>query len=170
MFRSPLAKPILSDSVLKCNTQPCPAYWKISEWGTCQCTGNNDTGFQKREIKCVQELGTGMVIQIPNGACLDDKPDGRQLCECVRSKQDTYKYRVNSIKHRGHHSKVAILNDDNSNNNNVPNRPDAIYRNKKTGVWLASEWIEQVNCGKRIFRTDWLNKFFCLTLVLFRLW
>lgn len=146
-----LAKPILSDSVLKCNTQPCPAYWKISEWSTCLCTGNNDTGFQKREIKCVQELGTGMVIQIPNGACLDDKPDGRQLCECIKNKQDTYKYRVspgglNSIKHRGHHSKIAILNDD---NNNLANRQE--YKNKKTGIWLTSEWIEQVASAAQFF-------------------
>ncbi|KAJ6649909.1 Thrombospondin type-1 domain-containing protein 4, partial [Pseudolycoriella hygida] len=147
-----LAKPILSDSVLKCNTQPCPAYWKISEWSSCQCTGYNDTGFQKREIKCVQELGTGMVIQIPVGACLDERPDGRQLCECPKNKQDTYKYRVspggfNSIKHRVHHSKIPILNDD---NNNVPSRPD--HRNRKSGVWLASEWIEQctTQCGEGI--------------------
>lgn len=136
---------------MKCNTQPCPAYWKISEWGTCQCAGNDETGFQKREIKCVQELGTGMVIQIPHGACLDDKPDGRQLCACPRSKQDTYKYRVspggsNSIKHRGHHSKIAILNDD--TNSNLPNRADAMFRNKKIGVWLTSEWIEQVRTMK----------------------
>lgn len=143
-----LAKPILSDSVLKCNTQPCPAYWKISEWSSCQCTGNNDTGFQKREIKCVQELGTGMVIQIPNGACLDDKPDGRQLCECIRNKHDTYKYRVHSIKHRGHHSKIAVLNDD--YNNNLTHRPDSIQKNKKSGVWLSSEWIEQVTQGKSV--------------------
>lgn len=144
-----LAKPILSDSVLRCNTQPCPAYWRISEWSTCQCSGNDDSGFQKREVKCVQELGTGMVIQIPNGACLDDRPDSRQSCECIRSKQDTYRYRVsqggslNSIKHRGHHSKIAILNDDN-NTNMIPNRVDAYQRNKKTGVWLTSEWMEQV--------------------------
>lgn len=149
-----LAKPILSDSVLKCNTQPCPAYWKISEWSTCQCTGNDETGFQKREIKCVQELGTGMVIQIPNGACLDDKPDGRQVCDCPRSKQDTYKYRVsqgglNSIKHRVHHSKNTILNDD---NNNIPNRPETNHRNKRSGVWLTSEWIEQVNGLRKYFR------------------
>lgn len=148
-----LPKPILSDSVLKCNTQPCPAYWKIAEWSSCQCIGNNETGFQKREIKCVQELGTGMVIQIPNGACLEDKPDGRQLCECP--KHDTYKYRVaqnglNSIKHRGHHSKVAILNDDNSNN--LTNRPDSIQKSKKSGVWLTSEWIEQVTQSNSLSR------------------
>lgn len=89
-----------------------------------------------------------MVIQIPNGACLDDRPDSRQPCECPRSKQDSYKYRVSpggptSIKHRVHPSKVAVLNDDTSNN--IPSQPDAIYRNKKAGVWLTSEWMEQVD-------------------------
>lgn len=94
-----------------------------------------------------------MVIQIPIGACLDDRPDGRQPCECPKSKHDSHKHRVSqggsSIKHRGHHSKGPILNDDNSNN--VQIQPDGIYRNKKAGVWLASEWTEQVNFRAIIF-------------------
>lgn len=37
-------KPTLEDSVLKCNTQPCPAYWRIDpdEWTACNCGKLNE--------------------------------------------------------------------------------------------------------------------------------
>lgn len=36
-----LKQPELHENMMKCNTQPCPAYWKILDWSECQCSTEN---------------------------------------------------------------------------------------------------------------------------------
>jgi hypothetical protein len=59
-----LNRPVLSDNLMKCNSQPCPAFWKISDWTDCKCGEFDERENQTREVKCVQELISGVVIQV----------------------------------------------------------------------------------------------------------
>lgn len=70
-----LNKPVVNESQLKCNTQPCPAYWKTSEWTECNCGAEDESSIQTRDIRCVQELTQDRIIQVHDGACLADSPD-----------------------------------------------------------------------------------------------
>ncbi|XP_052863931.1 thrombospondin type-1 domain-containing protein 4 [Anopheles cruzii] len=80
-----LQQPILNENVMRCNTQPCPAYWKLGDWNQCNCEEKYDEAvFRAREVKCVQELLSGIVIQVSNGACMDELPPSTERCECSR--------------------------------------------------------------------------------------
>lgn len=168
---SHLIKPILNENLMRCNTQPCPAYWKIDEWNDCNCGKHNEQIFQSRIIKCVQELGTGMVIQVNIGACLEDEPTFRQKCDCPKIKKHKHNHHdLNSIKNRingvGNGANVGGSNvggsiagdyDNISGNGNGATKPSvslignssiskrAHTDNKKNGIWLVSEWNQQVN-------------------------
>lgn len=77
---SNLKKPLLNDNLLRCNTQPCPAYWRSEEWGRCNC--KNFKGTSEREVRCVQELSSGIVIQVNKSNCFDEAPESSQPCHC----------------------------------------------------------------------------------------
>ncbi|XP_053663428.1 thrombospondin type-1 domain-containing protein 4 [Anopheles marshallii] len=80
-----LQQPVLNENLLRCNTQPCPAYWKLGEWEQCNCEEKYDEEvFRTREVKCVQELLSGIVIQVNNGACMEELPPSTERCECSR--------------------------------------------------------------------------------------
>ncbi|XP_050084758.1 thrombospondin type-1 domain-containing protein 4-like [Anopheles aquasalis] len=80
-----LQQPILNENLMRCNTQPCPAYWKLGEWSQCNCEEKYDeVVLRTREVKCVQELLSGIVIQVNSGACMDDVPSSTESCECSR--------------------------------------------------------------------------------------
>lgn len=72
-------RPLLNENLLKCNTQPCPAYWRIEDWNPCNCSSSKTTS---REVRCVQELSSGIVIQVNNSDCIEEKPTETQNCEC----------------------------------------------------------------------------------------
>jgi thrombospondin type-1 domain-containing protein 4 len=59
-----MKQPELNEQLLKCNTKPCPAYWKLAEWSECNCGNYDEEVFRTREVKCVQELTSGIVIQV----------------------------------------------------------------------------------------------------------
>lgn len=135
------AKPTLNENVLKCNTQPCPAYWKIDEWSACNCGLPNERDHQSREIKCVQELGSGIVIQIHEGACTEKKPETRQDCDCPKKQVGHYhNNHKRNHRERSHHPAAITL----IGNSTIGKRVHKMHENKKAGVWLSSEWNNQV--------------------------
>lgn len=144
---SHLTKPLINENLIRCNTQPCPAYWKLSDWGPCKCTTDKQENFKKREIKCVQELGTGMVIQVPFVACSEEKPKNMEQCDCPKSENNYQSYFekenhntvTNSIKNRPYIRRTSTI----YGNNTISKRAHPAD-NKNIGVWLASNWNEKV--------------------------
>jgi len=173
-----LKQPTLNENLMRCNTQPCPAYWKLADWSECSCGNYNEEVFQQREAKCVQELGTGMVIQVNNAACMDDMPATRQKCECMKQMKtpqlEVYKHK-NPNNHHHHHQSNGVPHSDMSavrhnihgigrhHQNNQIAATGVIYSNsthnkraysdnKRTGTWLTSEWNEACSssCGSGV--------------------
>lgn len=134
---------------MKCNTQACPGYWKVSNWTTCNCLELREIEYQKREIKCVQELSTGIIMQVPDAAC-DIAPLSLQACECktTDNRQKTNKF--HSIKHRPHKATHSTSILDNTNAHKSNHMIDA--HPKRSGVWLASSWNEHCSttCGEGV--------------------
>lgn len=105
-----LQQPVLNENLLRCNTQPCPAYWKLGDWDQCNCEEKYDEEvFRTREVKCVQELLSGIVIQVNNGACMDELPPSTERCECSRVVKPTPprtekpRYRPTESQHQHEH-------------------------------------------------------------------
>ncbi|XP_053694412.1 thrombospondin type-1 domain-containing protein 4 [Sabethes cyaneus] len=161
-----LTQPSVNENVLRCNTQPCPAYWKLSEWSDCNCDerqGDNEV-FKNREVKCVQELISGIVIQVSSGACLEEQPPSAEQCECIKHHKplsvETNKHRPTVINHHhshhhNHHSSVHSTQNDmqTTNGHNRQNldssRVNQKVEPKKTGTWLTADWSERCSaaCG-----------------------
>lgn len=155
-----LQQPLLNEQLLKCNQQPCPAFWKIGEYSECNCDDNNDENYQIREIKCVQELGTGMIISVNSGACHEDIPIAKRECDCPKYMKtpqlEVYKHTKPHSHHHNqhHHHTPSEINQIRQNihavsKNNITKRPQHNETNKKNGIWLVSEWGEEcpVDCG-----------------------
>lgn len=144
-------KPVLNENVLRCNTQPCPAYWKIEEWSACNCGLPNEHEHQTREIKCVQELASGVVIQVVEAACLDDQPPIRQNCVCPKA--------PNNLSHHQHHTKRNHHNHQHTKGsfrapvtligNSTIGKRVHVTENKNAGSWLSAEWGDEcpTKCG-----------------------
>lgn len=138
---------MVNESQLKCNSQPCPAYWKLSEWSECNCGADDELSIQTRDVRCVQKLTNDRIIQVHEGACIEDTPSVDQPCDCPTE---------TTQKPHHHHQKQPLT---------TPNRPFSIVRHpsrmhngtahrrpKKSGAWLTSEWMEQCSteCGTGI--------------------
>lgn len=137
-----LKQPVLNENLMKCNSQPCPAFWKITEWNSCNCGEYNEQSNQTREVKCVQELISGVVIQVNSGACIDDRPITVMQCDCAKPEKNS-KLETHKGKDR---PKTVLQNHSlNEQKNHGKNRTTTIRRNehnksKKGGSWLTSEW------------------------------
>lgn len=166
-------KPVLNENIMRCNTQPCPAEWKIGDWSSCQCGQWDEKDYQTREVKCMQELSTDLVLRVNEGSCLEEMPEKRQLCKCSSARRQE-KYKHHQHKHRKHDDEVDRddLNDQSSRHNkHHSHNHNHKHRNgnhkqqsltlignttlgkrvhlhvpdhKKAGFWLASDWNEQV--------------------------
>lgn len=137
-------KPVLSESVLRCNTQPCPAFWKFDEWTACNCGLPNEHEYQSRDVKCVQELGAGIVMQVIEAACLEEKPPTKQECACPKIHRSHHGHHVH---HKGaYRSPVTLIG------NSTIGRKFVHLENKRAGVWLTSDWNNRcsTNCGEGI--------------------
>lgn len=127
-----LKQPILNENQMKCNTQPCPAYWKLSEWTDCKCGDFNEEEWRSREVKCVQELVSGIVIQVNHAACAEDEPKEREKCNCqkkVRKPDAIMNSKPNSS------SDSAIIRNKNRKK---------VEEARKHGTWLMTQWSEEV--------------------------
>ncbi|XP_055923558.1 thrombospondin type-1 domain-containing protein 4 isoform X2 [Eupeodes corollae] len=136
-------KPVLNENLLRCNTQPCPAFWRLEEWGDCKC--QQGEGIRQREIGCVQELATGIVIQVNNVACLEEEPQTKKPCDCPKMSR-----RRNHHRHRLYNGR---LQNPLSGNLTVPNNQKVIVADKdKAGIWLFSDWNNHcsASCGPGI--------------------
>lgn len=129
-------KPVLNENLLRCNTQPCPAYWRLDEWGDCRC--HQGEGVREREVSCVQELASGIVIHVDSAACLDEEPQARKSCDCPKSRRRSHnRYRVS-----------------------VANSTHMRHRDK-SGVWLMSDWNQycSAECGSGVeYRTIFCDR------------
>lgn len=150
-----LPKPSLGENILRCNTQPCPAFWKIDDWSPCNCGKFNEQEHQTRSVECVQELGSGTVIQVNKGACLEQMPSTRNACKCKPPANSQTK----NEHHNNPHHKNRSINDKNHKHRSGGGnfKPPAtlvnssailkyphVAENKKSGVWLSSDWGQQV--------------------------
>lgn len=147
-----LPKPVINENIMRCNTQPCPAEWKIGEWSECDCGQWNEKDYQTRDVKCVQELSSDLVLRVNEGACLEEMPEKRQVCSCGSSRPEKYKHH----KHRKHEHGETQNQRQNGNGNQrqsmtlignttLSKRAHVhVVENKKAGIWLASDWNEMV--------------------------
>jgi thrombospondin type-1 domain-containing protein 4 len=128
-----MKKPIVNESLMKCNSQPCPAFWKLGEWSGCRCGEFDEKTNETREVKCVQELISGVVIQVNSGACIDDRPLSITQCECVKPTKPP--------KHEAHkHSRQSIIKNTQSDQKTNPKVRTKPPKSKRAGTWLISEW------------------------------
>ena len=157
---------------MRCNTQPCPAYWKISEWTDCQCENSVLEVLRTREVKCVQELMSGVVIQVSNGACMDDKPLSKEICDCPRPTEKpkpittiatttTTTTTTTStttmappIVHHHHHNHQSDMGGNGNrkvryHNTTIINTNQRLTDPKKNGIWLTADWNRRcsASCG-----------------------
>lgn len=106
------------------------------EWSTCDCGGEDEKLNKTREVKCVQELISGVVIQVNSGAC-DAKPIHSLPCECVvrttkaPPKVENYKKNPSVLQHTNTQSDQKI---------NGKQKPAKPLKHKKHGMWLTSDW------------------------------
>lgn len=137
-------KPVLNENILRCSMQPCPAYWKVDEWSACNCGLPNEHDHQTRDMKCVQELSSGVVIGVNEGACLEKKPESRLECNCPKQ-QATYLRGSHKGKDKGHHhshhhhAPITLIG------NSTIGKKAHHLEGRKPGVWLASDWSEKVS-------------------------
>ncbi|ALC39280.1 CG6232, partial [Drosophila busckii] len=129
-------KPVLNENLLHCNTQPCPAYWRLDEWSECRC--QHGEALRRRELSCVQELASGIVIHVDKAACMEEQPPSEKPCECPKTRR-----RNNSARYR--------MQDNRSGNGTHLQR----YKTAKLAgeaVWLMSDWNQYCSaaCGSGI--------------------
>ncbi|XP_055643965.1 A disintegrin and metalloproteinase with thrombospondin motifs 7 [Toxorhynchites rutilus septentrionalis] len=161
-----LTQPVLNENVLRCNTQPCPAYWKLSEWSECNCKSklNDEDVLKSREVKCVQELISGIVIQVNSGACMEEQPPAAEKCECAKHTKvpqpEPHKHKPSAVNHHHQHHhhishitqndmQMQIDSDRYGRQNLDSNRISQKVEAKKTGMWLTANWSERcsASCG-----------------------
>jgi hypothetical protein len=153
-------QPPINEADMRCNTQPCPAYWKISEWSECQCENSVLEVLRTREVKCVQELMSGVVIQVSNGACMDEKPLSKEVCNCPRATErptttSTTTTTTTTQAPPVVHSSQNHQNDGTGSrkvryhNTTIMNANQRLTEPKKNGIWLTADWNKRcsANCG-----------------------
>lgn len=131
-------KPVLNENILRCNTQPCPAYWRLEDWGDCNCAESE--GYRQREVRCVQELAAGIVIQVNNAACMEEEPQTKKRCDCPKV----------GVRRRGHRQRLHEARaSEYLVTNSSAQRRYSPYESDKGGVWLMSDWNQHcsVECG-----------------------
>ncbi|XP_016097777.1 A disintegrin and metalloproteinase with thrombospondin motifs 16 [Sinocyclocheilus grahami] len=67
-----------STGVTSCNTQPCPASWRVEGWGVC--SRSCGSGEQIRQVRCVQKTGPEQVDTVTDERCAQPPPSHRQTC------------------------------------------------------------------------------------------
>ncbi|XP_032595100.2 thrombospondin type-1 domain-containing protein 4-like isoform X1 [Drosophila grimshawi] len=138
-------KPVLNENLLHCNTQPCPAYWRHDEWGECRC--QHGESVRRRELSCVQELASSIVIHVDKAACMEEQPPSEKQCECPKSRRRNFsRYRM--------HPHVDSTNGTHLMRHRVP-------KTVGDAVWLMSEWNQYCSsaCGPGIqYRTIFCDR------------
>jgi thrombospondin type-1 domain-containing protein 4 len=139
-----LQKPTLNENLTKCNSQPCPAFWRLGDWSKCRCGESHEKLNQTREIKCVQELISGVVIQVNSGACIDERPVSLLPCACTKTTKTTLKNEINK------YNRLSSIVHQNTQNDQkaVSKGKSKAIKSKKSGIWLTSDWSTcSTECG-----------------------
>ncbi|EDX04551.1 thrombospondin type-1 domain-containing protein 4 isoform X1 [Drosophila simulans] len=139
-------KPVLNENLLHCNTQPCPAYWRLDDWGECRCSSSG--GLRRREVSCVQELASGLVIHVDKAACMEDQPPMQKQCECPKNR-------------RRNLSRYRLSGTSESSSNSSQVKRSKIDGSDATAIWLTSEWNQycSVTCGSGVeYRTVFCDR------------
>lgn len=131
-----MKKPVVNENLMKCNSQPCPAFWRLGDWSGCKCGEFDEKTNQTREVKCVQELISGVVIQVNSGACIDDRPTNVMMCNCEKPLKTSKHSRQQQQQHVPNSIINSHQNDQKINGKTRTKAP----KNKKSGSWLTSEW------------------------------
>lgn len=66
--------------VIRCNLKPCPAEWKVGEWGNCSAE-ECGAGWKTRSVWCEQRISEKLKMKVMEGACLKKKPEVRFGCK-----------------------------------------------------------------------------------------
>ncbi|XP_030384186.1 thrombospondin type-1 domain-containing protein 4 [Scaptodrosophila lebanonensis] len=135
-----LEKPVLNENLLRCNTQPCPAYWRPNEWGPCRC--HHGQGFRNRELSCVQELASNIVIHVDRSACLETQPPSQKECECPKNQRHNHLHNRSDFK-------------------NVTHSQYNAHKKTRTSAWLMSNWNNycSAQCGTGVeYRTIFCDR------------
>uniref|UniRef100_A0A1I8PD91 PLAC domain-containing protein n=1 Tax=Stomoxys calcitrans TaxID=35570 RepID=A0A1I8PD91_STOCA len=134
-------KPVINENLLRCNTQPCPAFWRLEDWGECRC--HQGEGTREREVNCVQELASGVVVHVDATACMEEKPVAKKICDCPKNRRRTNaRYRMHGLS-------------PNTSQTHAKNSRD------KAGIWLMSDWNQYCSsdCGPGIeYRTIYCDR------------
>ncbi|CAK8694400.1 unnamed protein product [Clavelina lepadiformis] len=64
-----------------CSQSKCPPVWKLGAWSKCSRTCGR--GIQRRDIACMQKLGTGETTTVPYQHCSRMKPHRLRYCNQV---------------------------------------------------------------------------------------
>ena len=133
-------KPVINENLLRCNTQPCPAYWRLDDWSECRC--QHGEGFKERELSCVQELASGIVIHVDNSACMEEKPVVKKPCDCPKNRRrSNQRYRLHGLSSNTSHANIR--------------------KNERAGTWLMSDWNQycSADCGSGVeYRTIYCDR------------
>lgn len=159
-----LEKPVFHELVYRCNTKLCPSYWHIEDWSDCFC--HNGKGIRERQIKCVQEQSSGVIIQVEDNSCTDEKPETKESCTCPkqhrkkvhtqRSERSRIQLHVKGTQsvvtvNETTNSSIDVDNSDGEGNERTvrQNAPYTSEKNEKAGSWLMSEWSNHCSaeCG-----------------------
>ncbi|XP_060822427.1 thrombospondin type-1 domain-containing protein 4-like isoform X1 [Bombus pascuorum] len=76
------------ETQVKCNTTPCPPKWRAGPWGVCSVTCGS--GNRLRDVECVQEITSSLVMRIADGACTEPNIlPTTEICEMPQCEFDT---------------------------------------------------------------------------------
>ncbi|KAH8306689.1 hypothetical protein KR044_006532 [Drosophila immigrans] len=76
-----IEKPTFNNDIYNCNRGLCPAFWRPSNFSSCQCLNGNSIGQRTRRFECMQEQIKGNVIPVPDNLC-PARDDLSEPCRC----------------------------------------------------------------------------------------
>ncbi|KAL7738937.1 hypothetical protein ACLKA6_016935 [Drosophila palustris] len=74
-------KPTFNDDIYNCNKGLCPAFWRPSNFSSCECPEGSSIGQRVRHFECMQEQIKGNVILVSDKLC-PDRESPSEPCRC----------------------------------------------------------------------------------------
>ncbi|XP_059221855.1 thrombospondin type-1 domain-containing protein 4 [Stomoxys calcitrans] len=143
-----LEKETFLPTIYQCSHGLCPPYWKLGEFGECECVGGFTEGYKRREVFCYQENINGTHVQMDEEKCEEARPAAMERCNCKKPKI----YARNVEKSSQMYARVIgspttirnVLSKRHTHSNtSLSTSLKRNYREDKAGVWLMSDWNHQ---------------------------